>query len=82
MKADGRAQAPQMEALQREVQERRSRSSRQAQMALFKQYNVNPLAGCLPIAAADAGLDRAVPDAVERRRALPGSRSSRAGSTT
>ena len=64
------ALAPQMKELQEKYKADRQRLQVET-MALYKQHDVNPIAGLSADPAADADLARAVPDAVERRRAVP-----------
>jgi len=64
------ALGPQMKALQAKYADDKQRQQAET-MALYKQHNVNPVAGCLPILLQIADLARVVPDAVERGGALP-----------
>ena len=63
------ALGPQMKELQRKYKDDKARLQAET-MALYKQHGVEPAVGLPADVPADADLDRALPDAVERRRAV------------
>ena len=71
---------PQIKELQEKYKDDKQRLQIET-MALYKQQRREPALGLPADVPADADLDRALPDAVERGRAVSASRSSPAGST-
>ena len=66
-----RAIAPRIKSIQERYKDDREQLG-QAMMELYKREKINPVAGCLPIAGADAGVPRVLLGAARERRDAPG----------